>query len=325
MLVLGFQGSPRKKGNTSFLLSTFMQTVESLGAQTRIIEVTQKNIIPCKEYVVCEKKGFCPIDDDIKTEIYPLIRQAEVVVLASPIFFYNMTAQLKAVVDRCQTFWARKYKLKLSDPAKKTKRGFFLSVGATKGQNLFEGLQLTAQYFFDAIDARFEGSLTYRNIEGPKDMAKHPTVLADVEKTVSALIKPLLGRKKILFACRENACRSQMASAFAQYLAGDKLEVLNGGSKPADKINPDMIKVMHEKGIDMGFRSPQGIEAAISNNNPEVIITMGCGEECPYVMGARMLDWDLPDPAGKPLDFMRQTRDEIEKRVKDLIKELKLT
>jgi len=322
MLVLGFQGSPRKKGNTSFLLSTFMQAVEKLGAQTRIIEVAQKNIIPCKEYVVCEKKGYCPIDDDIKAEIYPLIRQAEVVVLASPIFFYNMTAQLKAVVDRCQTFWARKYKLKLTDPAKKTKRGFFLSVGATKGKNLFEGLQLTAQYFFDAIDARFEGSLTYRGIEGPKDMAKHPNVLEDVEKAVAELIKPLLGRKKILFACRENACRSQMASAFAQYLAGEKFEVLNGGSEPADKINPDMIKVMHEKGIDMAFRSPQSIEAAISNNSPEVIVTMGCGEECPFVPGAQMLDWDLPDPAGKPLDFMRQVRDEIENRVKSLIKEL---
>ena len=291
MLVLGFQGSPRKKGNTSFLLSSFMQAAESLGAQTRTIEVAQKNIIPCKEYIVCEKKGFCPIDDDIKTEIYPLIRQAEVVVLASPIFFYNMTAQLKAVVDRCQTFWARKYKLKLTDPAKKTKRGFFLSVGATKGQNLFEGFQLTVQYFFDAIDARFEGGLTYRNIEGPKDMAKHPTVLADVEKKASDLIKPLLARKKILFACRENACRSQ-------------------------------IKVMHEKRIDMGFRRPQRIEDAISHNTPEIIVTMGCGEECPYVPGARMLDWDLPDPAGKPLNFMRQTRDEIENRVKNLIKEL---
>jgi arsenate reductase len=322
MLVLGFQGSPRKKGNTSFLLSSFMQAAESLGAQTRIIEVTQKNIIPCKEYVVCERKGFCPIDDDIKTEIYPLIRQAEVVVLASPIFFFNMTAQLKAVVDRCQLFWARKYKLKLTDPAKKTKRGFLLSVGASKGKSLFEGLQLTAKYFFDAIDARFEGSLTYREIEGPKDMAHHPTVSADVEKAAADLIGPLIGRKKILFACRENACRSQMAGAFAQYLAGDKFEVINGGSQPADQVHPDMVKAMHEKGIDMAFRVPQSIESAISNNDPDFIVTMGCGEECPYVPGARMLDWDLADPAGKPIDFMRQTRDEIENRVKNLIKEL---
>jgi multimeric flavodoxin WrbA len=307
MLVLGFQGSPRKKGNTSFLLKNFMQAAEKLGAQTRIIEVTQKNIIPCKEYVV---------------EIYPLIRQAEVVVLATPIFFFNMTAQLKAVVDRCQLFWARKYKLKLTDPAKKTKRGFLLSVGASKGKSLFEGLQLTAKYFFDAIDAGFEGSLTYRQIEGPKDMAKHPKVLADIENAAAALIGPLLDRKTILFACRENACRSQMAGAFAQYLAGDKFEVITGGSAPADQANPDMVKAMHEKGIDMAYRVPHSIESAISDTTPNFIVTMGCGEECPLVPGAQTLDWDLPDPAGKPLDFMRQVRDEIENNVKNLIKEL---
>jgi multimeric flavodoxin WrbA len=306
MLVLGFQGSPRKKGNTSFLLKNFMQAVEKLGAQTRIIEVTRKNIIPCKEYVVCEKKGYCPIDDDVKTEIYPLIRQAEVVVLATPIFFFNMTAQLKAVVDRCQLFWARKYKLKLTDPAKKTKRGFLLSVGASKGKSLFEGLQLTAKYFFDAIDADFEGSLTYREIEGPKDMAKHPKVLTDIESAAADLIGP------------ENACRSQMAGAFAQYLAGDKFEVITGGSEPADQVNPDMVNAMHEKGIDMAYRVPQSIEAAISDTTPDFIVTMGCGEECPYVPGAQMLDWDLPDPAGKPPEFMRQVRDEIENNVKNL-------
>jgi arsenate reductase len=322
MLVLGFQGSPRKKGNTAFLLTNFMQAIEKLGAKTRMIEVTQKNIIPCKEYVVCERKGYCPIDDDVKTEIYPLIRQAEVIVLASPIFFFNMTAQLKAVVDRCQLFWARKYKLKLADPAKKTKRGFLLSVGASKGKSLFDGLQLTAKYFFDAIDARYEGSLTYREIEGPKDLAKHPKVLTDIEKAAVDLIGPLNGRKKILFACRENACRSQMAGALAQYLAGDKFEVITGGSQPADQVNPEMVRAMHEKGIDMAYRVPQSIESAISDTTPNFIVTMGCGEECPFVPGAQMLDWDLPDPAGKPLDFMRQVRDQIENNVKNLIEEL---
>ena len=93
MLVVGFQGSPRKKGNTHFLLSSFMDAAEKLGAQTRTIEVTQKSITACKELIVCEKKGYCPIDDDMKHEIYPLIRQAEVVVMGTPIFFYNMTAQ----------------------------------------------------------------------------------------------------------------------------------------------------------------------------------------------------------------------------------------
>ena len=323
MLVVGLQGSPRKKGNTNFLLSTFMTAAEKLGARTIVIDVTQKKIIPCKEYTVCEKKGYCPIEDDVKDEIYPLLREAELVVLATPIFFYNMTAQLKAVVDRCQTFWARKYKLKLKDPGASMRRGFLLAVGATKGKNLFEGLNLTTQYFFDAIWAKFDDRLTYRGIEGPKDMAAHPTVIQEVEEAAERLLQPFQGRKKVLFACRENACRSQMASAFAQFLAGDKLDVSNAGSEPAEKINPDMVKVMHERGIDMGFRNPRSMEEAIANETPELIITMGCGEQCPLVPGAKIIDWDLPDPAGKPMEFMRDVRDEIEKKVVTLINEIK--
>jgi multimeric flavodoxin WrbA len=325
MLVLGFQGSPRKKGNTHYLLSRFMDAAEKLGAQTRTIEVTKQNIAACKELIVCEKKGYCPIDDDMMHEIYPLIRQAEVVVLGTPIFFFNMTAQLKAMVDRCQTFWARKYIFKLEDPAKKMRRGFVLSVGASKGKSLFEGLELTAKYFFDAIDATPAGSLTYREIEGPKDMANHPTVLEDLQTAAENLLQPFLNRTKVLFACRENACRSQMASAFAQHLAGDRLEVFNGGSQPAEKVNADMAKVMQEIGIDMAYRIPKTIDEAIAHSPPEVIITMGCGEECPYVPGARRHDWDLPDPAGQSIEFMRNVRDEIKQRVNNLIRELEAT
>jgi arsenate reductase len=98
--------------------------------------------------------------------------------------------------------------------------------------------------------------------------------------------------------------------------------VLTGGSQPAQVVNPDMVKVMQEKGLDMAFRIPQRIESAISGSQAEIIVSMGCGEECPFVPGAKMLDWDLPDPSGKPLDFMRSVRDEIEKRVKNLINEL---
>jgi arsenate reductase len=322
MLILGLQGSPRKKGNTNYLLATFMTAAEKFGARTHVIDVTRKEIIPCKEYTVCEKKGYCPIEDDVKNEIYPLLREAELVVVATPIFFYNMTAQLKAVIDRCQTFWARKYKLKLKDPGANMRRGFLLAVGATKGKNLFEGLNLTTQYFFDAIWAKFEDSLTYRGIEGPKDLARHPTVIEDVEKAVERLLTPFVGRKKVLFACRENACRSQMASAFAQFLAGNKLDVSSGGSEPAEKINPDMVTVMHEKGIDMGFRQLRSMADAISKETPELIITMGCGEQCPLVPGARIIDWDFPDPAGQSIAFMREVRDEIEQRVLGLINEI---
>jgi len=319
MLILGLQGSPRKKGNTNFLLSTFLQAAEQRGAATRIISVAESNILPCKEYVVCEKKGTCPIDDDMAGEIYGLLRQAEVVVLASPIFFYNMTSQLKALVDRCQVFWARKYRLKLSDPLKATRRGYLLSVAATRGKTLFDGLQLTTKYFFDAIDARFDGSLVYRGMEGPKDMANHPTVGEDVDQAVEALMAPYAARKKVLFLCRENACRSQMAGAFAQHLAADRLDVSTGGSQPAPKINADMAAVMAEKKIDMAFRTPQNIDAALAGGGADAVVTMGCGEQCPMVPGALHENWDLPDPAGKPIEVMRQVRDEIEARVKQLI------
>ena len=315
MFVLGLQGSPREKGNTSFLLSAFMKEAEDLGARTRIVEVDKKNIIPCKGCGYCEKEGFCMIKDDMAREIYPLLREADVVVAATPIFFYGATAQLKALIDRSQALWSRKYILNLNDPKLKTRRGFLLALGATKGKNLFEGISLTAKYFFDAIGAGFNNSLTYRRIEKSGDMEKHATVLKEVKNEVSKLVTPFCNRKKILFICRENACRSQMAGAFAEYLAGDKIEAVSGGSDPASEINPVMVEAMEEKGIDMAFRKPKSIATAMEYINPDMIITMGCGDACPFVPGAETQDWDLPDPSGKSIAFMRNVRDEIEKKV----------
>jgi multimeric flavodoxin WrbA/protein-tyrosine-phosphatase len=319
MYVLGLNGSPRKKGNTHFLMSAFLSEAERLGARTRSIRVIDHNIVPCKELIVCEKKGYCPIDDDMKHEIYALLRDADIILLASPVFFYNVTAQLKALIDRCQTLWARKYRLKLTDPARKHRKGYLLATGATQGRNLFEGMKLTAQYFFDAVGAEFSGSLTYRGIEGPQDMSNHPTVLNDVREAASLAVEPLAVRKKVLFACRENAGRSQMAGAFTQLLAGDRFDVTTGGSQPAETVNPTMVSAMQEKGIDMAFRAPKSIEKALENGTPEFIITMGCGEICPTVPGAHRLDWDLPDPHGQNLEFIQGVRDEIEKRVREFI------
>lgn len=322
MLLLGLQGSPRQKGNTSYLLSVFMDAAEKLGAETHTVHVTERNILPCREYIVCEKKGFCPIDDDMKHEIYPLLRKAEAIVAATPIFFYNATAQLKALIDRSQTLWARKYKLNLTDPHRNTRRGYLLAVGATKGKNLFEGLKLTTAYFFDAVGASFEGSLTYRHIEHPGDMEKHPTVLKEAKDAAEKLLNPLLGRKKILFISRENACLSQMASAYAQQLAGDTFEVISGGTNPADKIHPLMEKAMREKGIDMAFRSPISLESALKAGTPDKIITIGPEETFPAFPNVNTHHWNLPDTSGKPIDFIRDLRNEIEKRVTKLMGEL---
>jgi multimeric flavodoxin WrbA/protein-tyrosine-phosphatase len=319
MLVLGLQGSPRKKGNTHALLSMFLEEAGRLGARTQMVYVAGRNIIPCKELVVCEKKGFCPLEDDMQRELYALIREADVLLLASPVFFYGVTAQLKALIDRCQTLWARKYRLKLKDPRAGFRRGFFLSVGATAGRNLFEGLKLTAQYFFDAVDARFHGSLTYNRIEGARDMATHPTVHRDVKEVARNLLEPLANRKKMIFIGRGNACRSQMAAAFARRHAGDRFDVATGGSRPAEAFNPLMVESMQEKGIDMAFQRPRSIAEALQEGLPDWIVDMGSGEKEAAAACAVVRQWDVPDPVDSSPEAMRSLRDRIEQEVATLV------
>ncbi len=320
MLILGLQGSPRAKGNTRYLLSAFMNEATKRGAQTHIIDINKTKIAPCRGCGYCEKNGFCIIeDDDMMAEIFPLLRQADIIVVATPIYFYNVTAQLKGLIDRSQALWSRRYRFNLADPGQRCRQGVLLAQGATRGKNLFDGINLTAKYFFDAVGASFNSSLTYRKIENIGDMQGHPSVLKDVKEEVAKRAGPGLNRKKILFACRENACRSQMAGAFARHLAGDRIEAFSGGSTPADKINPVMEEAMKEKGLDMAFRKPGSIDAAVSAVKPDMIITMGCKEECPFVPGVKKDDWNLPDPAGRSFEFMRQVREEIERKVLDLI------
>jgi arsenate reductase (thioredoxin) len=318
MFVLGLQGSPRKKGNTRFLLSEFLEEAQRLGAKTQMIEVCQKKIDPCMEYVLCEKKGICPIDDDMKHEIYPLLRKADVIVAATPIFFYNTTAQLKALIDRSQTLWARKYKLHLTDPNRKWRRGYTLAVGATRGKNLFEGLHLTMKYFNDAVGAEYVGSLTYREIEKPGDMERHATLLTDIKAAVGTLLEPFKGRIKILFACRDNACLSQMAGAFAQALAGDRLDVLSAGGQPAEKLNPLMVEVMQEKGIDMGFRQTVSIKAVLAMETPDRVISMGKDAAVGVPDDISRELWNFTEP--EDVDTMRLIRDAVETKVVEFIK-----
>ncbi len=320
MFILGLQGSPRLNGNTGLLLTRFLDEARNLGAHTHAIDAAKKNISPCRECGTCEKKGFCPIDDEMQ-EIYPLLWEADLVVLATPIFFYGATAQLKALIDRSQALWARKYVHGLSDPGRKWRKGLVMAIGATKGKNLFEGVNLTAKYFFDAVGADFAGELNYKQIEASGDIKSHPTAFDDARKMSKQLATPFLERKKILFLCGENACRSQMAGAFARDYAGDRVEALSAGNTPAKEINPVMAGVMREKKIDMAYLKPKDLKSVSFSGKPDLIVSMGCGDRCPAFPGVPIEDWNLEDPAGKPESFMRETRDEIEKRVKSLIDE----
>ncbi len=244
------------------------------------------------------------------------------IVAATPIFFYNMSAQLKALVDRCQMFWARKYLMKLKDPGANIRRGFLLSAAATKGKNLFYATELSIKYFFDAVSAKYDGALNYRGIESRGDMVRHPTAARDVQAAVKEMIGPLAGRKKVLFACRENACRSQMAAAFARFNFGDRIDALSAGSEPAEKPNADMMAAMAELGMDLDYHPPRPLDSTIETFKPEVIVTMGCKEKCPVIPGVRRMDWDLPDPGGQPMSVVHDVRDDIQKRVAKLADEI---
>ena len=318
MLVLGFQGSPRTGGNTDILLSTFLEEAQNLGADTIKIEPAKMNISPCVECRTCEKKGYCKIDDDMQ-EIYHLLRKADIIILASPIFFYGVSAFMKGVIDRSQALWAKRYVYKIDDPKSQIRKGFLISVGATRGKNLFEGVGNTAKYFFDAVGASFEGSLTYREVEKAGEIKEHPTALSDVREKAREIIVPLLQRKKVLYICTENACRSQMAWAFTNRLAGDRIEVMSAGSEPKDNFDEVMVKAMAEVGIDMSYIRPRSLNEIPMSEKIDLIVTMGCQDACPVFPGAKMEDWDLPDPSGREIDFMRKVRDEIEEKVKGVI------
>ncbi len=128
-------------------------------------------------------------------------------------------------------------------------------------------------------------------------------------------------RPTVLFVCVHNAGRSQMAAGYLQRLAGDRIEVLSAGSQPKDRINPVAVAAMAEEGIDIAGRQPRALtDEAVQQS--DVVITMGCGDECPFYPGKRYEDWVLDDPAGQDIDAVRPIRDEIRGRVEALVAEL---
>jgi protein-tyrosine-phosphatase len=125
----------------------------------------------------------------------------------------------------------------------------------------------------------------------------------------------------VLFVCVHNAGRSQMAAGYLHHLAGDRVEVLSAGSEPADRVNPAAVRAMAEAGIDIAGQRPQLLSDS-SVLAADVVVTMGCGDECPFYPGRRYEDWVLDDPAGLGVEAVRPIRDEIRRRVEQLIAEI---
>lgn len=126
------------------------------------------------------------------------------------------------------------------------------------------------------------------------------------------------GQPSILFVCVHNAGRSQMAAAFARSLSRGAVDVRSAGSMPADQINPAVREAMLEVGIDLGAEKPKLLTAEAAETS-DVVVTMGCGDSCPYFPGKRYEDWVLDDPAGRSVEAVRPIRDDIERRVRDLL------
>jgi len=192
MKVLGLFGSPRRGGNTEILLEEALQGAEKEGAEIERLYLSDLKISPCMECHGCDTTGDCVILDEMQ-KIYPKLLEADIIILASPIFFYGVTAWAKSLIDRSQALWAKKYLVKNPSMGKKEKRrkGFFISVGATKGQKVFEGAILTVKYFFDALNAEYAGELVYRGIDGKGEILNHPEALEQAREA---------GRKLVLTA-----------------------------------------------------------------------------------------------------------------------------
>jgi arsenate reductase len=133
----------------------------------------------------------------------------------------------------------------------------------------------------------------------------------------------MIGSEKpgVLFVCVHNAGRSQMAAGWLKQMAGDRVEIWSAGSEPAEQINPLAVAAMREVGIDIGGETPK-ILTVDSVSRADVVITMGCGDTCPFFPGKRYDDWELIDPAGQPIEVVREVRDDIRGRVEALVGEL---
>lgn len=176
--IVAVYGSPRRTGNTSTLLKRAVDGARNAGAQVDEIVLRDCKMSPCLEIYGCKKDGECAIKDDFQA-VRDRILAGKGLMIASPIFFYTVSAHVKILMDRCQSLWVKKYWIDkvpygMWDPARK---GLVISAGATRGKKLFDGMLLTMKYFFDTLDMELWDSLLYRQLDFEGDVEKHPQYL----------------------------------------------------------------------------------------------------------------------------------------------------
>ena len=189
-MILGIYGSPRKGGNTDLMLNAFLEGATAAGAQTERIYVRDLQIEGCLACGACDKTGAC-VQKDEMARVYPILQAASHIVVASPIYFYGVTGQLKLLIDRSQAVYMKRElagKESRGTASSFPRKGFFLSAGATRGKRLFECASLTMQYFFDALSIGCAGELCFREIEERDAIRRHPTALDECRRAGSDFV-----------------------------------------------------------------------------------------------------------------------------------------
>jgi multimeric flavodoxin WrbA len=180
--IIAFNGSPRPGGNTELLLSEAMKPLHDAGHDIRVFQLNTMNIKPCQDCGGCVTTGICIHKDEMQA-IFDAIREADRIILGSPIFFYGLSAQAKAMIDRCQAFWCEKYLLKKNITAgSHGRKGLLLLVGGMKKEDGKECAAGTAKAFFRTVSVPEHEVLFYGGIDAKGDILKHPTALADARE-----------------------------------------------------------------------------------------------------------------------------------------------
>ena len=195
--IVAVYGSPRLNGNTALLLKQAVKGAKEEGAQVDEIFLRNLKISPCLEIYGCKSTGHCVIQDDFQ-KVRDLLLASGGIMLASPIFFYTVSAHTKIFMDRCQSLWVKKYWI---DPVQTRKwepkrKGLFISVGATRGKKLFDGPLLTMKFFLDVLDAELWRALLYRGLDFEGDVLKHPDYLAQAFEAGQALARSLAAAER---------------------------------------------------------------------------------------------------------------------------------
>jgi multimeric flavodoxin WrbA len=192
MKVLAILGSPRRGGNTEILLDEAIRGAREHGGACEKVILRDLKIRPCLEIYQCAKTGTCAIQDDMQA-LFVKIKEAERLIIASPIFFYSVSALTKAMIDRCQSLWVKKYVLKLPISTLNDRRGAFISVAATRGKKLFDGVRFSMKYFFDAIDVVYSDELLVRGVDEKGAIRERPETLDEAYALGARLVAPREG------------------------------------------------------------------------------------------------------------------------------------